>query len=92
MAHDCDAHRLPSFGLPHGCYACCKIALRAGEHLSAEELVFVGYESERRTDGWRQPGGMSTYELDSMLSPEDTALMQSLMMVGDDPMRVEFLS
>ena len=40
--------------------------------------------------GWRQPN-TAAYEIDSILSAEDTALLQSLMNAGSTD-RVEFLA
>jgi hypothetical protein len=41
--------------------------------------------------GWHQPDGLGAYELDSMLSAEDTAILQALMSVGTSQERLEFL-
>jgi hypothetical protein len=91
VAHDCAKHLLPAFGF-RWCYAELKDRLRAGEHLSIEELTFIGAYSERHESerGWHQPAD-STYELDSVLSAEDVELLQSLMSVGTSAERLEFL-
>jgi len=54
------------------------------------ELDFIGsYEQRRSERGWHQPN-TPPYELDAMLSAEDSAVLQSLMSVGHAD-RVEFL-
>jgi hypothetical protein len=54
--------------------------------------AYYGVVSWRRdtTGGWHQPAD-STYELDSILSAEDTALLQALMNAGTSQERLEFL-
>jgi hypothetical protein len=68
--------------------------LQAGGTLSPDELEFVGVVDPRggsraHPGGWRQPN-TAAFELDSILSAEDTALLQSLMNAGSTD-RVEFL-
>jgi hypothetical protein len=90
VAHDCSKHLLPAFGF-RWCYAELKDRLRAGEHLSIEELTFIGAYSERRSSGgWHEPGNLSVYELDAEPSAEDRDLLQSIMMIGSQQ-RLEFL-
>lgn len=59
------------------------VALGGRAKLSAEELEFVGVVARHRdtSGGWRQPYGR-TYETDSILSAEDTAVLQALMNAG----------
>lgn len=59
------------------------------------ELDFIGaYEQRRSERGWRQPDDLaalaSLYELDAEPSPEDSAILQSLMNAGHAD-RVEFM-
>jgi hypothetical protein len=56
------------------------------------ELEFVGVHVHLHdtSGGWRQPD-TAAYELDSILSAEDTALLQSLVNAGSTD-RVEFLA
>jgi hypothetical protein len=86
---------VPCFGLS-ACYGHLKrAALNGGrDKLCPEELEFVGVEVRsadvrRSPGGWHQPN-TAPYELSSILSPEDTALLQSLMNAGSTE-RVEFL-
>jgi len=83
VAHDCSKHLLPAFGF-RWCYAELKDRLRAGEHLSIEELTFIGAYSERRESerGWHQPGNLDVYELDAEPLAEDRQLLQNLMTIG----------
>jgi hypothetical protein len=41
--------------------------------------------------GWHQPDNLGLYELDALLSPKDTAILQSRMIVGHAD-RVEFMA
>jgi hypothetical protein len=62
-----------------------------GGALTEDERAFVGatvYVHDT-SGGWRQPN-TAAYEIGSILSPEDTALLQSLMNAGSIE-RVEFL-
>ena len=91
VVHECAKHLLPTFGY-RWCYAELKDRLAAGEHLTIEELAFVGeYGQRRSTGGWHQPGNLSAYELDAEVSAEDTAILQALMSVGTSQDRLEFL-
>jgi hypothetical protein len=68
-------------------------ALNGGrDKLSLEQLALVGVVAPPRDTpgGWRQPAGLGAYELDSILSAEDTELLQALMNAGSAD-RVEFL-
>jgi hypothetical protein len=59
-------------------------ALNGGRaKLSREQLEFVGVVARHRdaSGGWHQPN-TAPYELGSILSAEDTELLQALMMVG----------
>ena len=93
MAHEC-RHGLPCFGLS-ACYGYLKAAALNGgrDKLTDEERAFVGVGASRRREGlggWRQPSG-SPYELDSILSAEDTGLLQALRNAGHAD-RVEFMT
>ena len=81
VAHACAKHLLPAFGF-HECYAELKANAMRGDALTEDELEFVGATSlwHDTSGGWRQFAD-SAFELDAILSAEDTALLQSLMMV-----------
>jgi hypothetical protein len=89
VAHDCAKHLLPSFGF-HECYAGLKFKAVRGDSLTEDESEFVGVTVHWHdtSGGWRQPN-TAAYEIDSILSAEDTALLQSLMSAGSID-RVEF--
>jgi hypothetical protein len=62
------------------------------DKLTDEERAFVGVGASRRREGlggWHQPE-TAPYELDSILSAEDTEVLQPLMMIGHAD-RVEFM-
>jgi hypothetical protein len=63
-----------------------------GDALTEDERAFAGTtETVHDTSGgWRQPN-TAMFEIDSILSAEDTAFLQSLMNAGSDE-RVEFLA
>jgi hypothetical protein len=92
VAHDCAKHLLPSFGYTR-CYSELKAAAMNGhpDKLTEDERAFVGVVVHERdtSGGWRSLQD-STWEIDSVLSPEDMALLQSLMNAGSID-RVEFL-
>jgi hypothetical protein len=62
-----------------------------GDALTDTEREFVGatVHVHDTSGGWRQPD-TAAYEIDSLLSAEDSALLQSLMNAGSID-RVEFL-
>jgi hypothetical protein len=62
------------------------------DRLSHEELEFVGatVHGHDTSGGWHQPAD-SLFELDSILSAEDAAILQSLMSVDTSQERLEFL-
>jgi hypothetical protein len=92
VAHDCPRDGTPAFGCS-ACYGHLKAkALNGGrDKLTESELEFVGATVHVRdtSGGWRQPNA-DPYELSSILSAEDTELLQALMNAGY-PDRVEFL-
>jgi hypothetical protein len=62
-----------------------QVASRWAGRALPEELEFVGVGVSVMTDnrgGWHQPD-TAPYELDSILSAEDTAMLAALMDVGD---------
>ena len=91
MAHECPRDRTPSFGCS-ACYAHLKFKAMRGGALTEDELEFVGaaVHVHDTGGGWRQIQD-SAWELDSLLSREDTALLQALMNAGSIE-RVEFLA
>jgi hypothetical protein len=80
----------PAFGCS-SCYGHLKAKAMRGGALTEDELEFVGatMHVHDTSGGWRQPN-TAAFELDSILSAEDTALLQSLMNAGSTD-RVEFL-
>ena len=90
MAHDCPRDRTPAFGCS-ACYGHLKSKAMHGDALTDTEREFVGatVHVHDTSGGWRQPN-TADFELDSILSAEDTALLQSLMNAGSTD-RVEFL-
>ena len=91
MAHDCPRDGTPAFGCS-ACYGHLKSKAMHGDALTETESAFVGttVHSHDTRGGWRQPD-TAAYEIGSILSPEDTALLQSLMNAGSIE-RVEFLA
>lgn len=90
MPHDCPHDGTPAFGC-RSCYAHLKFkALRGGE-LTEDERAFVGatVHWHDTSGGWR-PVDTAAYELSSILSAEDAALLESLMNAGSAD-RVEFM-
>ncbi|HEX6581619.1 MAG TPA: hypothetical protein VF195_12210 [Actinomycetota bacterium] len=73
------------------CYAHLKNRAMRGGALTEDEMEFVGTTVHWRDTGggWRQPD-TAAYEIGSILSAEDAALLQSLMNAGSTD-RVEFL-
>jgi hypothetical protein len=98
VAHDCSKHLLLAFGF-RWCYAELKDRLAAGEHLSREELDFIGaYAKRRPSGGWQQPDQIAilapAHELDAELSAEDSAGLHALMAIETvdvNQERLEFL-
>jgi hypothetical protein len=74
-----------------------KAAMNGGrDRLTAEALEFVGVSASSGSsrplggqDGWRQPN-TAMFEIDSILSAEDSAMLQALMNAGNAD-RVEFM-
>jgi hypothetical protein len=64
----------------------------AGERLTEAERAFAGFYPTPRSDGWRPAMSLSSYELDAVLSAEDSELLHALMAVGDERERLEFLA
>jgi hypothetical protein len=89
VAHDCPRDGTPAFGCS-SCYAHLKAKAMRGGALTEDERAFVGatVHVHDTSGGWRQPN-TAAYEIGSILSPEDTALLQSLMNAGSTD-RVEF--
>jgi hypothetical protein len=90
VAHDCPRDGTPAFGCT-SCYAHLKAKAMRGVALTEDERAFVGVivHWHDTSGGWRQPN-TAAYEIGSILSAEDTALLQSLMNAGSID-RVEFL-
>jgi hypothetical protein len=90
VAHDCPRDGTPAFGCS-SCYAHLKVKAMRGGALTEDEIAFVGTAVHRHdtSGGWRQPD-TAAYEIGSILSAEDAALLQSLMNAGSSD-RVEFL-
>jgi hypothetical protein len=90
VAHDCPRDGTPAFGCT-SCYAHLKAKAMRGGALTEDERAFVGVivHCHDTSGGWRQPN-TAAYEIGSILSAEDTALLQSLMNAGSID-RVEFL-
>jgi hypothetical protein len=91
VAHECSRHGIPCYGFDE-CYGELKFKAVRGGALTEDERAFVGVtvHVHDTSGGWRQPS-TAAYELDSILSAEDTALLQSLMNAGSID-RVEFLA
>jgi hypothetical protein len=90
VAHGCPRDGTPAFGCSQ-CYAHLKFKAMRGGELTEDESAFVGatVHWHDTSGGWRQPN-TAAYEIDSILSAEDTALLQSLMNAGSTE-RVEFM-
>jgi hypothetical protein len=91
VAHDCPHDGTPAFGCS-SCYTHLKFKAMRGGALTEDERAFVGatVHVHDTSGGWRSLQD-SAWELDSILSPEDAALLQSLMNAGSTE-RVEFLA
>jgi hypothetical protein len=91
VAHDCPHDGTPAFGC-RACYAHLKLKATRGDALTEDERAFVGatVHVHDTSGGWRQPN-TAAYEINSLLSAEETAILQSLMSVGTSQERLEFL-
>ena len=77
--------------LSGSCYAHLKFKAMHGGALTEDEMESVGTTVHwHDTGGGRSQPNTAAYEIGSTLSPEDTALLQSLMNAGSTE-RVEFM-
>ena len=90
MAHDCPHDGTPAFGCS-SCYAHLKAKAMRGAALTDAERELVGatVHVHDTSGGWKQPD-TAAYEIGSILSAEDSAMLQALMNSGSTE-RVEFL-